>query len=307
MFDNAYIEKVLGNWNIGEIEAVASSGGKRQDGRGVRVRKIKAANGGVYFLKTGLGVAKLRNAKVLQWIFANKHKLHIETLPDDGSEAEEMGSFFDRRADGYESHMKNIGFDSEAYLRASAPLPQTDKKVRILDLGCGTGLELQYLFERMPDARVTCIDLSEKMLAILAANYRDRAAQLEIIRGSYLTWDYPEAEFDYVISVNTMHHLLPEPKMQLYRMINRTLKPGGMYCESDYMVDEARMEQYLACYQRIIDHGTIFRQNGFYHIDIPFTIAIQKELLLKGGFGNVEVFFENIKLTGSGAVLTARK
>jgi tRNA (cmo5U34)-methyltransferase len=236
-------------------------------------------------------------------------RLHIENLPDSDNapEAEEMGAFFDRRADGYESHMKNIGFDSETYRRASAPLPQTDKRVRILDLGCGTGMELQFLFERVPNARVTCLDLSEKMLAILAANYRERAAQLEIIRGSYLTWDYPEAEFDYVISVNTMHHLLREPKTQLYRMIKRTLKPGGIYCESDFMVDAARMEQYQARYQRMMNSTAMLRDTGFYHIDIPFTVAVQKELLLKAGFGEVEVFYENIKPTGSGAVLGARK
>ncbi|MGD9156184.1 MAG: class I SAM-dependent methyltransferase [Bacillota bacterium] len=237
----------------------------------------------------------------------------IETPSDpkenfaDCSEVEEMGEFFNRRADGYESHMTEIGFDSEAYRRAGAPLPQTDKEVKILDLGCGTGLELADLFVRMPNARVTCIDLSEKMLAILVANYQDRAAQLEIIRDSYLTWDYPKTEFDYVISVNTLHHLLPEPKTQLYRKINRTLKSGGMYCEADFMVDQAMMEQYLACYRRIMGQGTLLRQEGFYHIDIPFTVLVQKELLLKAGFVNAELFYENIKPTGSWAILTARK
>jgi RimJ/RimL family protein N-acetyltransferase/ubiquinone/menaquinone biosynthesis C-methylase UbiE len=238
---------------------------------------------------------------------------HIETLPDpewnfaNVPEAEEMGAFFNRRADGYEVHMTNSGFDSETYRRASAPLPQTDKQVRILDLGCGTGLELSYLFTRMPNAQVICIDLSEKMLAILAANYQDRAAQLRIIRDSYLTWHYPEGEFDYVISVNTMHHLLPEPKTQLYRKINRALKPGGIYCESDYIVDRVRMEQYQARYQRMMKNSIVLRNTGFYHIDIPFTIAVQKELLLKARFEKVESFYENINLTGSGAVLVARK
>jgi tRNA (cmo5U34)-methyltransferase len=220
---------------------------------------------------------------------------------------EEMGAFFDRRAAGYEAHMTNSGFDSETYRRASAPLPQTDRRVKLLDLGCGTGLELSYLFASMPNALVTCIDLSEKMLAILAANYQERAPQLEIIHDSYLTWGYPEAKFDYVIAVNTMHHLLPGPKTQLYRKINQTLKPGGMYCESDFMVDQARMEQYQESYRQIMKNETISRRNGFYHIDIPFTIAVQKELLLKAGFGKVELFSERIQPKGSSAILVAEK
>jgi hypothetical protein len=56
-----------------------------------------------------------------------------------------------------------------------------------------------------------------------------------------------------------------------------------------------------------MNHGTISGQNGFYHIDIPFTIAVQKELLLKAVFGKVELFYENIRPTGSGAVLVAQK
>lgn len=237
---------------------------------------------------------------------------HIDTLP--GPEwdysrlksIEEMGAFFDRRAGDYEAHVNRIGFDKETYQRAAMPLPQTGEALNILDLGCGTGLELQYVFERMPNARVTCMDLSEEMLGILAKNYKDKFSLLIVIRDSYLTRDYPEAEYDAVISVNTMHHLLPEPKTQLYRKINRSLKPGGWYVESDFMVDQAMMAQYQARYQRVIRDLPV-RQYGYYHIDIPLTVAVQKELLLKAGFGGVEVFYENIKPKGSGAVLVARK
>jgi tRNA (cmo5U34)-methyltransferase len=226
----------------------------------------------------------------------------VETLFN----VEEMGEFFNRRADGYEAHMAEIGFDGETYKRAVMPLPQSDKPFKILDLGCGTGLELQYLFERIPNAQVTCIDLSEQMLALLAEHYQDHKLQLEIICDSYLTWDYPNAAYDDVISVNTMHHLVRDEKVRLYRKIRRCLKAAGMYVESDFMVDKIMMEQYQARYKRINSGLSIPQQSGYYHIDIPFTVDVQNELLLKAGFGEVSVFHENIKPKGSAAVLTAK-
>ena len=218
---------------------------------------------------------------------------------------EEMGEFFNRRAEGYEAHMVKVGFDDETYKRAVMPLPQGDTPFKILDLGSGTGLELQYLFERIPNAQVTCIDLSEQMLAILAEHYQERKQQLEIISASYLTWDYPDAAYDYIISVNTMHHFDQTEKTKLYGKIRRSLKPGGMYIESDFMVDQAMMEQFQARYKRIIMDLPI-QASGHYHIDIPFTVDVQKKLLLKAGFSEVKVFYESIKPTASGAVLIAK-
>jgi tRNA (cmo5U34)-methyltransferase len=162
-----------------------------------------------------------------------------------------------------------------------APLPETDRPLKILDLGCGTGLELQFLFERLPNAEVTCIDLSGQMLALLSEHYQGYASQLEIIRDSYLTWEYPDSRYDYVISVNTMHHLEQAEKVKLYRKIRYSLKPAGMYIESDFMVDRAIMEQYQARFKRIINDLPV-HASGHYHIDIPFTVDLQKSLLHQG-------------------------
>lgn len=235
---------------------------------------------------------------------------HIEYIPnpdwDFRSDAEEMGKFFNHRADGYEAHMTGNGRDYEAYKHAVMPLPQTDEPVKVLDLGCGTGLELRYLFERMPNAQVTCIDLSENMLKILSEHYNDKAKQLTILCESYLTWDYPENAFDFVISVNTLHHFMQDQKTELYSKILRSLKPSGMYIESDFIVDKAMMEQYQARYRRITSNMSV-QQSGYYHIDIPFTVEVQKKLLYKAGFDRVESFYENIRPKGSGAVLTASR
>ena len=68
---------------------------------------------------------------------------------------EKMEDFFDARLDGYEEHQLNtIASAKEFYPFTAGCLPRNPGP-RILDLGCGTGLELGYYFEAVPPAAVT--------------------------------------------------------------------------------------------------------------------------------------------------------
>ena len=81
---------------------------------------------------------------------------------------EKMDDFFTARVDGYDEHMKsNIEGASKFYNFTASLLPM-EKDKRILDLGCGTGLELEELFQMNPYAKVTGIDLTEAMLETMA-------------------------------------------------------------------------------------------------------------------------------------------
>lgn len=173
---------------------------------------------------------------------------HIEHIPDAdwnfNCNVEEMSGFFDARADGYDSHMLKSVADIECYERVAEPIPLNSNEIDILDLGCGTGIELEYLFERVPKAKVTCIDMSEKMLELLKVKYSSKAQQIHTICGSYIGWEYPQESFDYVVSSFTLHHFLEDVKTGIYRNIVSALKPEGLYIESDFIVDRMMMEQY---------------------------------------------------------------
>jgi len=78
-----------------------------------------------------------------------------------------MDAFFDTRVDTYEDHMKDSPIYEPGQLLLSLQLDETSDPVKILDLGCRTGLEIEYVLRRVPKARFVCIDLCSRMLAKL--------------------------------------------------------------------------------------------------------------------------------------------
>jgi tRNA (cmo5U34)-methyltransferase len=213
---------------------------------------------------------------------------HLHQKECDQPRVEEMSVFFDARAEGYDRHMKQLFQDQEGYYKAVAGrIRQTEEPVRILDLGCGTGYELHYIFERAPHARIIGIDMSAAMLDRLSNRYPKQQEQLELRCGSYT--EVPLGKnYDYVVSVYTMHHLLPEIKQSVYGKIYDSLKPGGLYVEGDCIAQEPVKEQKLL--ERYYDLTEGLSGEVQYHVDIPLSLATQEKLLLQAGFTELQMW-----------------
>ena len=213
---------------------------------------------------------------------------------------EKMADFFDARVEGYKEHMMtNIVAADEYYPETARQFPAVDN-MNLLDLGCGTGLELDHLFPRIPGLTVTGVDLSGRMLQRLREKYPDKP--MTLIKGDYFTVELPENSFDAAIAVQTMHHFRDAEKTALYRRILSFLKEGGLYVETDYTaVDEAEEKQMLSEADRLIaengDRETLF------HIDIPFTLEHEMRLLTEAGFSEVKAVWHKANT----AIMTARK
>lgn len=203
-------------------------------------------------------------------------------------EMEQMAEFFNIRADGYEAHMLGCEDDYNYYNMISKPVIETQEKIEILDLGCGTGLELESIFKKCPNANVTGVDMSEGMLEKLKSKYDEFSKQLNLINGSYLDIKFLHNSYDYVVSSMTMHHFTYETKKCLYSNIKSYLKKNsGIYIEGDYVVDEPREKQYLEQYYERVKSD----DKNIYHVDIPFTVQSQKKLFIEAGFSKVEVVY----------------
>jgi tRNA (cmo5U34)-methyltransferase len=202
---------------------------------------------------------------------------------------ERMADFFDARSEGYEEHMaQSVSSFDRFYASIASPIPQTDEVLHILDLGCGTGLELEAILSRAPNAAITGIDVSAQMLHKLKETYADRSEQLTLIRASYLDVPLGVDLYDYVVAVMTLHHLLPTRKVSLYKRIREALTLEGGYIEGDWVVSAREELQYRSAYQDAVRELQT-SQEGSHHIDVPLSLETQKRLLIEAGFSTVQV------------------
>jgi tRNA (cmo5U34)-methyltransferase len=232
-------------------------------------------------------------------VLKKEHELLVETLKMISEEKikllpkvvlkkpEEMSDFFDIRASSYEDHMRQtiVSFD-DFYSCISKPIEYSEEKIKILDLGCGTGLEINWILKKAPNAYITGVDVSAEMLEVLKNNYKDNLYQITIIKTSYTDFKFEKNTYDYIISVMTMHHLLFTEKRNLYKQIKRALKKGGKYIEGDYSVSIEKERQFLKEYETKIK-DIEFSSENLYHIDIPFSLETQKTYLGRADLKNL--------------------
>jgi tRNA (cmo5U34)-methyltransferase len=180
---------------------------------------------------------------------------------------------------------------AQFYQAVAAPIEPTGEPLQILDLGCGTGLEIEALLQRAPNALITGVDLSTEMLERLRERYSGHLHQITTVMDSYLTMPFGAQGYDYIVSAMTVHHLLREPKRKLYEKIHAALKPGGRYIEGDSVTPAQIESQFRAEYDQQLD-GLPQVEAGEYHIDIPFSLDTQQMLLLEAGFRDFEVIWQ---------------
>ncbi len=212
---------------------------------------------------------------------------------------EKMDAFFAARVQGYDEHMlKNVEGCAEGY-SLMADLVE-DGSWDILDLGCGTGLELDALFARYPHLAVTAIDLCMPMLERLFQKHPMK--NLTLICGDYFEGNLGKEIYDCALSFESLHHFAPQKKTALYGRILDALKPGGLYIECDYMVDTPEEEAFFfAEYERLKKEQGL--AEGYYHFDIPCTVAHQKSMLEEAGFCQITEHFKK----GNTVLLSAKK
>ena len=200
---------------------------------------------------------------------------------------EKMNEFFNKRLDGYDEHMMtNIESSDVFYPFTAECLPKVDG-AKIIDLGCGTGLELEHYFRLNPSAKITGIDLTESMLNALKNKFPEK--DLTLICGSYFDVPFNENTFDAAVSVESLHHFTKEEKIPLYTKLCKSLKDGGYFILTDYFAltdeDEKAFRNELLRLKK--EQG--IDDDKFYHYDTPLTVEHETEALLEAGFSSVEV------------------
>ena len=109
---------------------------------------------------------------------------------------------------------------------------------RLLDLGVGSGLVEEALFERLPGIEVVGIDRSEAMLAQARTRHRGRT-NLRLVDGGFEDLDAVGAPdglglpFELVICVQALHEVADDVKRAVFAFVHRRIAPRGLFLVLD--------------------------------------------------------------------------
>ena len=200
---------------------------------------------------------------------------------------EKMANFFENRISDYDEHMRRDIFGAKEFYPFTAACLPACPGAKVLDLGCGTGLELEDYYKINKSADITGIDLSQGMLNKLAQKFPDKT--LTLICGSYFEEDMGLEVFDAAVSVESLHHFTKEEKIPLYKKLFGALKSGGYFILTDYFADTAKREEFFAKELLRLKKENGINDNEFYHYDTPLTVEHETQALLSAGFTSVKV------------------
>lgn len=144
-----------------------------------------------------------------------------------------------------------------------------EPNTQILDVGCGTGREAEYLTKK--GFSVEGIDLSERMLQIATKNYPDLVFRKMDIRNI----KYPENSFGAVWAGYSLFHIKKEEFIQTIKSLKLILKYRGIFGlvmqegKGEVEIEEPLMpgeKLYVHLYEST-ELGVILENSGFDIID----------------------------------------
>ena len=105
---------------------------------------------------------------------------------------------------------------------------------KLLEVPVGTGVLSMPVWKTLPDAEITCLDYSEKMMQ----SAQERADEMQIKNIRFMQGDvgklpFEDESFDCVVSLNGFH-AFPD-KEAAYSESYRVLKKGGIFCGCFYV------------------------------------------------------------------------
>jgi len=124
----------------------------------------------------------------------------------------------------------------------------------ILDLGAGSGLVAEQLLERLPEARVLCADLSERMLELACGRLGRFGGRFDLARVDLEAADaeLPDRDYGAAIAVQALHNLRPANQVHALRLLSGALEDGALFVLVDkVLVPEAAYSLFGPVWRRL--------------------------------------------------------
>ena len=124
-------------------------------------------------------------------------------------------------------------------------------KMKVLDLGCGTGTMTLMLKQAHPIAEVIGMDGDPQVLDI--ARQKSSGANIQWDEGLASSLPYPDSVFDRVVTSLVIHHLVTDDKRAAFKEIYRVLKPRGELHVLDFGAPHSSLTRLMITYMRRLE------------------------------------------------------
>lgn len=139
----------------------------------------------------------------------------------------------------------------ETFKRKLIQRANIQPKMRVLDLGCGTGTLTLMLKRAHPEAEVTGLDGDSEVLDI--ARDKSRGTDIQWDEGLASSLPYPDSVFDRVVTSLVIHHLSADDKRRAFKEIYRVLKPRGELHILDFGAPHSSLTRFMTKYMRRLE------------------------------------------------------
>ncbi|WP_455644710.1 class I SAM-dependent methyltransferase [Methanosphaera sp.] len=212
----------------------------------------------------------------------------------------DLKEHFNNAAEDYDTLINKTLINYDEMITALINAIPDNEEPRILDLGCGTGNITKKVLERFPNAKVTCLDLSDKMIELAKEKLADYD-NVEYVLGDFTIIDIID-KYDAIISSLALHHIpTDEGKKEMYQHIYDALNEGGVFYNADVIkpnseynakLNERMNDKYMqdngVSKETQDDHKQKKESN-----DIPVTLITHLKLLEEVGFEELDVIWKH--------------
>lgn len=109
-----------------------------------------------------------------------------------------------------------------------------DDKLRMLDIGIGTGLTTGNVLNSFPNANIDGIDFSSEMLESTAKRLERFNNSVKLINVDFTKCDFDD-KYDVIFSAVSIHNIPDAEKKKLFCKIFKHLVDGGIFINADFI------------------------------------------------------------------------
>ena len=185
----------------------------------------------------------------------------------------------------------------------------TVEPIKIVELGCGTGMATYNIIKRYPNASLKCIDMSPDMLN-LAKKKLEAFSNIEFELADYTKCKL-EGKYDAVVSFLSLMYLAnDETRKSVFRKAYDVLTPRGIFVSGESNVSRNKHFQEI-CTEKWIEHMRKSYSDDFIKTEVlekakkhgsASVLTDEIQYLEDVGFKQVDVFWKYYGFSVYGAI-----